>query len=98
MFRTFGRIILPLIAPALLTGMVYMFVRCMTAISAVIFVVSADWQLLTVALLHEVDNADLAQAAAYGYVIITMVLIAIVGLRLAVKGLVGRRTTLFHSG
>lgn len=96
MFRTFGRITLPLIAPAFLSGMVYMFVRCMTAISAVIFVVSADWQLLTVALLHEVDNADLAQAAAYGYVIIVIVLTAIIGLRLVVGGLLGRRTILFQ--
>jgi len=96
LFRTFGRVTLPLIAPAFLSGMVYMFVRCMTAISAVIFVVSADWQLLTVALLHEVDNADLAQAAAYGYVIIVIVLTAIIGLRLVVGGLLGRRTTLFQ--
>lgn len=96
MFRTFGRIVLPLIAPAFISGMVYMFVRCMTAISAVIFVVSADWQLLTVALLHEVDNADLAQAAAYGYVIIVIVLSAIIGLRLIVGGLLGKRTTLFR--
>ncbi len=76
--------------------MVYMFVRCMTAISAVVFVVSADWQLLTVALLHEVDNADLAQAAAYGYVIIIIVLSAIIGLRLVVEVLLGKRTILFQ--
>lgn len=90
-FRTFRRVTLPLIAPAFLSGMTYMFVRCITAISAVIFVVSADWQLLTVALLHEIDNADLAQGAAYGYVIIAIVLVAILLMRILIGALFGRR-------
>lgn len=85
-FRTFGRVVLPLIAPALVSGMAYMFSACVTSISAVIMVVSAKWQLITVALLHEVDNADLSQAAAYGVVIIMVVLGAI----LLLDWLVGR--------
>lgn len=72
--RTFRRVVLPLISPAFISGIAYIFVRCVTAISAVVFVVSADWELITVALLHEVDNADLSQAAAYGVVIIVVVL------------------------
>ena len=84
-FRTFTRVTLPLVAPAFLSGLVYIFVRCMTAISAVIFVVSASWQLLTVALLYEVDQANLAAAAAYGYVIIAIVLAAIVFMRFVVE-------------
>ena len=86
-FRTFTRVTLPLVAPAFLSGLVYIFVRCMTAISAVIFVVSAGWQLLTVALLYEVDQANLAAAAAYGYVIIGIVLSAIVLMRFVVSRL-----------
>ncbi len=76
-FRSFRRVALPLIAPALVAGMAYMFSACVTSISAVIMVVSAKWQLVTVALLHEVDNADLSQAAAYGVVIVLVVLGAI---------------------
>jgi iron(III) transport system permease protein len=83
--RTFTRVTLPLVAPAFLSGLVYIFVRCMTAISAVVFVVSAGWQLLTVALLYEVDQANLAAAAAYGYVIIAIVLAAIVFMRFIVE-------------
>lgn len=90
--RTFGKIVLPLISPAFLSGMTYMFVRCMTAISAVIFVVSADWQLLTVALLHEVDNADLSQAAAYGYVIIGIVVVVIMMMRFVINRIFGEET------
>ena len=84
-FRTFTRVTLPLVAPAFLSGLVYIFVRSMTAISAVVFVVSASWQLLTVALLYEVDQANLAAAAAYGYVIIAIVLAAIVFMRFVVE-------------
>ncbi|MGC9530611.1 MAG: ABC transporter permease [Candidatus Bipolaricaulaceae bacterium] len=86
-FRTFGRVTLPLIAPAFLSSLVYIFVRCMTAISAVVFVVSAGWQLLTVALLYEVDQANLAGAAAYGYVIIAIVLAAVLIMRLVTSRL-----------
>ncbi|MFB6291086.1 MAG: ABC transporter permease [Candidatus Bipolaricaulia bacterium] len=92
LLRTFGKVVLPLISPAFLSGMTYMFVRCMTAISAVIFVVSADWQLLTVALLHEVDNADLAQAAAYGYVIIGIVVAVIIMMRFVINRVFGEET------
>jgi len=89
-FRTFTRVTLPLVAPAFLSGLVYMFVRCMTAISAVVFVVSAGWQLLTVALLYEVDQANLAAAAAYGYVIIGIVFVAILLMRFVVERLFKR--------
>lgn len=83
--RTFWRVTLPLVAPALLAGMAYMFSACVTSISAVIMVISARWQLVTVALLHEVDNADLSQAAAYGVVIILVVLGAIFLMDLVIR-------------
>lgn len=90
-FRTFRRVTLPLVAPAFISGMAYMFSACVTSISAVIMVVSARWQLITVALLHEVDNADLSQAAAYGVVIILVVLGTILLLDLMVgRMLLGR--------
>lgn len=74
---TFRRVTLPLIAPAFFSGLVFSFVRCVTAISAVIFVVSGRWNLITVAVLGSVENSDLAQAAAFCIVIIVMVLAAI---------------------
>lgn len=74
---TFRRITLPLIAPAFFSGLVFSFVRCVTAISAIVFVVSGRWNLITVAVLGSVENSDLAQAAAFCVVIIAMVLAAI---------------------
>lgn len=74
---TFRKITLPLIAPAFFSGLVFSFVRCVTAISAIVFVVSGRWKLITVAVLGSVENSDLAQAAAFCVVIVGMVMAAI---------------------
>ena len=47
-WQTFRRIILPLLRPAILAALVYSFVRAMTAISAVIFLVSAEYDMAPV--------------------------------------------------
>jgi iron(III) transport system permease protein len=86
---TFRRITLPLITPAFFSGLVFSFVRCMTAISAVIFVVSGRWHLITVAILDCVGNSDLAQAAAFCMVVIAAILIAL-GILQALVGRVGK--------
>jgi len=74
---TFRRITLPLITPAFYAGLAFTFVKCMTAISAVIFVVSGKWNLITIAILGSVENSDLAQAAAFSVVIIVFILLAL---------------------
>jgi len=74
---TFRRITLPMIAPAFFSGLAYSFVKAMTAISAVIFVVSGKWNLITIAVLGFVDNAQYAQAAAMSLILISIVLIAL---------------------
>ncbi len=42
-FTTLRRVILPLLKPAIVAALVYSFVRAMTTVSAVIFLVSAEW-------------------------------------------------------
>lgn len=74
---TFRKITLPLIAPAFFSGLVYAFVRAMTAISAAIFLVSANWNLMTVQILNQVGSGRLGVAAAFSVVVIVIVLIAI---------------------
>jgi len=68
---------LPLIAPAFFSGLVYAFVRAMTAISAAIFLVSADWNLMTVQILNQVGSGRLGVAAAFSVLTITIVIVAI---------------------
>lgn len=74
---TFRKVTLPLIAPAFFSALVYAFVRAMTAISAAIFLVSANWNLMTVQILNQVGSGRLGVAAAYSILVILIVLVAI---------------------
>lgn len=82
---TFRRVVLPQVCPALFSGMAYSFAGCMTSISAVIFVVSGNWNLMTIAVLGFVENADFSHAAALSVI---LVLIVLAVLLLVERGLV----------
>ena len=91
---TFRKITLPMIAPAFFSGLVYSFVKAMTAISAIIFVVSGRWNLITVAILGFVDNSQYAQAAAMSILLIFIVMAALGVIQAAVNRIGrGTRTT-----
>lgn len=87
--KTFRKITLPMIAPAFFSGLAFSFVKAMTAISAIIFVVSGKWNLITVAILGFVDNSQYAQAAAMSLLLIVIVLIALSIIQLLV-GRIGK--------
>lgn len=80
--QTFRSVTLPLIAPAFFSGLVFAFVRSMTAVSAAIFLVSADWQLMTVQILSQVGSGRLGAAAAFSLVLLAIILIATGTIRL----------------
>lgn len=61
--QTFKDITMPLLKPAILTGVSYGFVRAMTAVSAIIFVVSARWNHLTVRILQHTEYMELGAAS-----------------------------------
>lgn len=91
---TFRKVTLPMIAPAFFSGLVYSFVKAMTAISAIIFVVSGKWNLITVAILGFVDNSQYAPAAAMSILLIFIVLAALGIIQLLVGRIgQGARTT-----
>ena len=85
-WQTFIRVILPLLKPAILAALVYSFVRAMTAISAVIFLVSAEYNMATSYIIGRVENNDYGLAIAYSTSLI-VVMLAAVGL---LQFLVGR--------
>jgi iron(III) transport system permease protein len=82
---TFRRITLPLIRPAFLTGLIYSFARSMTSLSAIIFLVSPRWRIMTAQILNEAETGRFGNAAAYCVVLIAIVLAAI-GLMYSVVG------------
>ncbi|MBU3210537.1 iron ABC transporter permease [Clostridium algidicarnis] len=75
--KVFTSITLPLIKSAFFSGLVYTFVRSMTAVSAVIFLVSARYKLLTVQILSQVDSGRFGVASAFSTILIIIVYIAI---------------------
>lgn len=83
--RTFTKVTVPLIVPAILTGMRYLFIHSMTAISATIFLVSARWTLLTTRILESMTELQFPQACAFSIVLIVFVFIADALIALALK-------------
>ena len=67
---TLRRVVLPLLKPALAAALTYSFVRSMTTVSAVIFLVSAKYELATTYIIGRVGNGDYGVALAYCTVLI----------------------------
>jgi iron(III) transport system permease protein len=88
---TFRRVTLPLIMPALLAGLIFAFTRHMTSLSAIIFLVSPQWRIVTASILSEWEQGGVGVAAAYSVTIIVLVLIAIGVLYFIVNKLLGGR-------
>ncbi len=75
--KVFVSVTLPLIKTAFFSGMVYTFVRSMTAVSAVIFLITPKYKLLTASILSQVDNGRFGVASAFSTILILIVYIAI---------------------
>ncbi len=86
-FTTLRRVVLPLLRPALALSLVYGFVRAMTAVSAVIFLVSAEHNLSTTYILAQVESGQYGRAIAYSSVLIVAMLVAVV----IVQRVIGQR-------
>lgn len=88
---TFRKVTLPLILPALLAGLIFSFTRHMTSLSAIVFLVSAKWRIVTASILSEWEQGGVSIAAAYSTLIIVFVLIAIAILNVVTKRLLHGR-------
>jgi iron(III) transport system permease protein len=73
---TLRRVVLPLLKPALVAALVYSFVRSMTTVSAVIFLVTAEYELATTYIIGRVGNGDYGIALAYCTVLIILMSLA----------------------
>ncbi len=82
---TLRRITLPLLQPALFTALAYGFTRAITSVSAVVFLVSANWTLMTITILSNVQLANLGLASAYGVVLIVIVMVVLGAMQLALN-------------
>src|SRR5438477_5456462 len=96
---TLRRVLLPLLKPALVAALVYSFVRAMTTVSAIIFLVSAEYEWATTYIINRVVNGDYGVALAYCSVLIVLML-AVIWLiqRLVGTRRLGRREVAIEPG
>lgn len=85
--RTFVSITIPLVLPTILSGMKYLFIHSMTAISATIFLVSVNWTLITTRILECMTELQFAQACAFSIILILLVFAASGAMTLLAKTL-----------
>ncbi len=83
-FRTIRKVILPLMRPAINAALVYSFVRAITSISAVIFLVSAQYNMATSYIVGLVENGEYGVAIAYSSMLIVVMLAVITGFQFLV--------------
>jgi iron(III) transport system permease protein len=72
--KTIWFIVFPLLKPALLSALVTSFVRAMTTVSAIIFLVTADTRVATAYILNRVEDGEYGVAIAYGSVLIVVMM------------------------
>jgi iron(III) transport system permease protein len=85
--RTLRLVIVPILRPAIVTAMVYSFVRAVTTVSAVIFLVSGEYNLSTVYIVGRADVGEYGVALVYSAVLIVVMAAVLIG----ISALVGRQ-------
>jgi iron(III) transport system permease protein len=89
---TLRRIIVPLLRPAIAASLVYAFVRAMTSVSAIIFLVSAEYNMATAYIVGRVEAGEFGLAIAYSSILILIMLLAVLLIQLVVgQRRLGRR-------
>jgi len=83
--RTLTKVVMPLLRPAILATLVFSFTHAMTAVSAVIFLATAKYNLATVYIINRVEAGEYALAIAYSSVLIVLMLAVL----LVMQGIVG---------
>jgi iron(III) transport system permease protein len=99
-FETIRRAILPLLRPAIVASLVYSFVRAITSVSAVIFLVSAQYNLATSYIVGRVEVSDFGVAIAYSSILIVTMFAAIGLIQLGIgeRRLSGSPRTILAAG
>jgi iron(III) transport system permease protein len=75
--QTLLYVVLPLLRPAVVGALVYGFVRAVTTVSAVVFLVTAEYELATTYIILRVINGDYGVAIAYSCALIVLMLAVI---------------------
>ena len=82
--RTITHILLPLLRPAILSALIYSFVRAITTVSAIVFLVTPDTRVATAYILNRVEDGEYGVAIAYSSMLIVVMITVIAGFQLLV--------------
>jgi len=85
--KVFTSVTLPLISDSFFSSLVSTFARSITATSAVIFLISARWKLITPQIMTVVDRGLYSLACAYATVMMVIVYAAIILMNIVVKAM-----------
>ena len=97
--RTLHEVILPLLRPAILATLVFSFTHAMTAVSAVIFLATAKYNLATVYIINRVEAGEYPLAIAYSSVLIFLMLAVLLLMQKVVgEARLGRREVVLVTG
>jgi iron(III) transport system permease protein len=97
--QTLLYVVLPLLRPAIVGALVYGFVRAVTTVSAVVFLVTAEYELATTYIILRVINGDYGLAIAYSCALIVLMLAVILLIQFAVGDRrLGRRAVALKGG
>ncbi len=75
--QTFRKVTIPLIKPAVLSGLTYAFARAMTTLSPIIFITTPGVKIMTAQILAEVDVGRFGNAFSYCTILIVIVMLVI---------------------
>jgi iron(III) transport system permease protein len=90
--RTLREIVAPLLRPAILATLVFSFTHAMTAVSAIIFLATAKYNLATVYIINRVEAGEYPLAIAYSTVLIFFMLAVLLAVQWTVgEARLGRR-------
>jgi len=91
--RTLVRVVMPLLRSAILVTLVFSFTRAMTAVSAVIFLATAKYNLSTVYIINRVEAGEYPLAIVYSTVLMLFMLAVLLAMQKFVgEARLGRRT------
>lgn len=89
---TVRRVTMPLLKPAIVATLVFSFVHAMTAVSAIVFLVTARYNMATAYIVNRVEAGEFPLAIAYSSFLIVFMLIVVIGIQLLVgERKLGRR-------
>ncbi|QEN09821.1 iron ABC transporter permease [Oceanispirochaeta crateris] len=85
--KVFSSVTIPMIKNAFLNGLIFTFARSMTLVSTVIFLISAQYKLLTTSIMAQIDVGRMGVASAYCTILIIIVSLVMLLIKFLIRNI-----------